>query len=250
MFAVSGPIAKEIGMNSYYQALTPVGNPANASLSRVGALIGINLGGWEPNVNGIQRIGAHLWGLTIAESENSPYEGMNVDAGYGADESVLFNFAGHIKVLGACVNEVKTATSLFELQNGTPEGLVEALKASKESRNALVIFTPDTARVWQEEYGFETVQELQDYLYDNATRTREDWGSQYWFYMTSQIAKVTPAGSRMINQDHLDAPPDALVPQIVMGPEAIKIIVTGGLGTQWGYGGYLFGSQTSIDKWR
>jgi len=249
VFTVSGPIAKEIGMNSGFHALSP-GNPANSSIGRACTLMGINLGGVVMGVNAIERIGAHLWSLTFAESEDSPWEGLNVNEGYDADESVLFSFGGHIKLLGACVNEVKHATNLFELQNASPEHLVAALKASKESRNAIVLFTPDTARIWKEHYGFETMQQLQEYLYDNATRTRGEWGSQYWFYMTSQMAKQNPRGSRMINPDHLDLPDDAEVPIIVNGPKAIKIVVVGGKGTQWGYGGHLFGRSASIDKWR
>ena len=226
------------------------GNPANSSIARACTLMGINLGGVVMGVNAIQRIGAFLWGLTFAESEDTPWEGLNVDEGYEAEDSVLISFSGHIKLLGACVNEVMHATNLFELQNGSPDHLVAALKASKESRNAIVLFTPETARIWKERYGFASVQQLQDYLYDNVTRTRGEWGSQYWFYMTSQWATRNPRGSRMINPNHLDLPDDALVPIIVNGPKSIKIIVAGGKGTQWGYGGYLFGSSLLIDKWR
>jgi len=249
VFTVSGPIAKEIGMNSGFQMLSP-GNPANSSIARACTLMGINLGGVVMGVNAIQRIGAFLWGLTFAESEDTPWESLNVDEGYEAEDSVLISFSGHIKLLGACVNEVMHATNLFELQNGSPDHLVAALIASKESRNAIVLFTPETARIWKDHYGFTSVQQLQDYLYDNVTRTRGEWGSQYWYYMTSQWAKRNPRGSRMINPDHLDLPDDALVPIIVNGPKSIKIIVAGGEGTQWGYGGYLFGSSTLIDRWR
>jgi len=250
VFTVSGPIAKEIGMNSGFHVLSP-GNPANSSIGRAGVLMGINLGGVMIGVNSIQRIGAHLWGLTFAEADESPWDRLNVVEGYCADESILLSFSGYLKILGACVNEVKHATNLFELQNSSPEHLVEALKASKESRNAIVIFTPDTAKIWKDFYGFKTAQELQDYLYDNVTRTRGEWGKHYWFYMTSQVARQNPRGSRMINPDHLDLPDEALVPIIVNGPKAIKIIVTGQKGgSQWGYGGFLFGASTSIDKWR
>ena len=249
MYVVSGPIAKEIGMNSGFQMLSP-GNPANSSITRACGLMGINLGGCMMGVTTIGRMGAHLWGLTFAESEDSPWEGLNINEGYEADDSVLISFGGYLKLLGACLNEVKHETNLFELQNGSPDHLVAALKASKEARMAIVLFTPDTARIWKEHYGFNTAQQLQNYLYDNVTQTRAEWGSQYFFYMTSQLAKQSPRGSRMINPDHLDLPDDASVPIIVNGPKSIKIIVAGGRGTQWGYGGNLFGSSVLIDKWR
>jgi hypothetical protein len=43
-FVVSGPIAKEIGMNAGQQSMD-VGNPANSTLGRVGALMTVNFGG-------------------------------------------------------------------------------------------------------------------------------------------------------------------------------------------------------------
>jgi len=249
MFVVSGPIAKEIRMNSGFQMLSP-GNPANSSIARACTLMGINLGGCIMGVTTIGRIGAHIWGLTFAESDDTPWEGLNEDEGYEANDSVLISLGGPIKLLGGCVNEVIPETNLFELQNGSPAHLVAALKASKESRSAIVLFTPDTAKIWKEHYGFTSVQQLQDYLYDNVTQTRGEWDSQYFFYMTSQAAKQNPRGSRMINPDHLDLPDDALVPIIVNGTKSIKIIVAGGRGAQWGYGGYIFSSSTLIDKWR
>jgi len=90
------------------------GNPANSSIARACTLMGINLGGVVMGVNAIQRIGAFLWGLTFAESEDTPWESLNVDEGYEAEDSVLISFSGHIKLLGACVNEVMHATNLFE----------------------------------------------------------------------------------------------------------------------------------------
>ena len=44
VFIVSGPIAKEIGMNSGQEAMD-VGNPANMTLGRVGAIMTVNFGG-------------------------------------------------------------------------------------------------------------------------------------------------------------------------------------------------------------
>lgn len=255
MFAVSGPIAREIGMNDRFHALSP-GNPPNISMGRAATLIGINLGGVIFGANVIERIGAFIWGLTFAEAPtgtgmwDSPWEGLNVTEGYGTNESVLVGFGGPVKVNGACLNEAIEATNLSELQYGSPEMLVAAFKASRETRSALVILTPDAARQWQKEFGFKNKQELQDYLYDNATRTRGEWGKQYFFYMTSQRAKSNPRGSRMINPDHLELPDDALVPIIVNGAREIKVIITGGAGFQWGYGNAWGTSSTLIDRWR
>jgi hypothetical protein len=249
MNVVSGPIAEEIAMNSWFHVLSP-GNPANMAIGRAATLMGINLAGADIGVYPAERLGSHIWGLTFAESPKSPWDGLNVNEGFGPDESVLVSFGGPIKLLSACLNEVKAAESLYELQNGSPEQLIAALEASKEARSAFVLMTPHTAEQWLDRYGFKTMQQLQDYLWENVTRTRGEWGKQYFFYMTSRTAAQAERGSRMLNPDHLDLPDDAVIPQIIKGPKEIKIIVTGGVGGQWGYGDAWGTASTSIDKWR
>ena len=140
--------------------------------------MGINLGGCIMGVTTIGRTGAHIWRLTFVESDFTPWEGLNEDEGYEANDSVLISFGGPIKLLGGCANEVMPETNLFELQNGSPDHLMAVLKASNEARSAIVIFTADTAKIWKEKYGFYSAQQLQDYLYDNVTRTPGAWSSQ------------------------------------------------------------------------
>ena len=249
MFVVSGPIAKEIGMNSGISYLCP-GNPANMSLARAATLMGINLGGCMIGVTTIGRIGNNIWGLTFAESEDSPWEGLNVDEGFDADESVLVGWGGFVQLMPACSGNVKTPTDLLEFQNASPDHLVTALRTCTENLGAIVLFTPDTANVWKERYGFTAMQQLQDYLYDNVTWTRGELGSHYRFFALSQEAKQNPRGSRKLNPDHLDLPDDAQVPFIMRGPKTIKIIVAGGDGFAWGWGSGWLPKSTSIDKWQ
>ena len=249
MFVVSGPIAREIGMNSGISFLCP-SNPANMSITRAATLMGINLAGCMIGATTIGRMGNNIWGLTFAESEKSPWEGLSVDEGYGADESVLIGWSGFVQLTPACSGNVKTPTNLFEFQNSSPEHLVAALRTCTENMGALVLFTPDTAKVWKERYGFETMQQLQDYLYDNVAWTRGELASHYRFFALKLEAERNPRGSRMLNPDHLDLPDGAPVPFIVRGPETIKIIVAGGDGFAWGWGSGWLPASTSIDKWR
>jgi len=251
-FVVSGPIAKEIGMNAGIELLAP-GNPANSSISRVCALMTINLTDTEVGIGTIGRIGTPLWGLTWAESEDSPWMGLNEDAGYGANESVLIRLAGHVNLVPPCTSGmVMTPTNLFNFQNSSPESLVAALTTPTENLGSIVFFTPSTARNWKEVYGFQTMQQLQDYLYDNVTREKGELVAHYRFYAMSQEAGRNERGSRMFNPDHLDLPDDAQMPFIFRGPESIKIVVAGGDGDAWGWGTYFYTNpkSTSIDKWR
>ncbi len=249
MFVVSGPIAREIGMNSQIELLSP-GNPANMSLGRAGALMGINLAGSIIGVTSIGRLGNNIWGLTFAESENNPWGGLNVAEGYSASESILISFSGFIQLMPACAGNVKTPTDLFEFQNSSPEHLVTALRTCTENLGSLVLFTPDTARIWKEQYGFATMQQLQDYLYDNVTWSRGELASHYRYFALEAEARQNPRGSRVLNPDHLDLPDEAPVPFIMRGPASIKIIVAGGEGFAWGWGSGWWPASTSIDKWR
>jgi len=95
MYVVSGPIAKEIGMNSGFCYLAP-GNPANMALQRVGTLMGINLGGAIFGINVLERTGPLHWGTIFAEDENTPWEGLNEHFGYGPDESILLSWEGKV----------------------------------------------------------------------------------------------------------------------------------------------------------
>ena len=249
MFVVSGPIAKEIGMNAGISYLCP-GNPANMSLERACALMGINLTGCMIGATSIGRMGNQLWGKTFAESELTPGEGLNVNEGYGADESVLIGWWGNVLLVPAFTGNVRIPTNLFEFQNGTPEGLITSLRVPTQNLGSIVLFTPDTAKVWKEQYGFETMRQLQDYLYDNVTWTKDELASHYRFFALKEEAMRNPRGSRRQNPDHLELPDDALLPCIVRGPESIKIIVAGGDGYAWGWGTGWLPVSASIDKWR
>jgi len=247
MFIVSGPIAKEIGMNSGGQLLCP-GNPANMSLGRAATLIGLNLAGAKPGVLNMERCGNNIWGTTFAENEDSPWEGLNVLEGYGADESVLVMLVT-TKLLPFCFGNLTPPKTGAEGQSPRIDSLISTLKYSGMDKGTFVVFTPDYARVFAERHGFNTAKGLQKYLWENINQTRLDWGASYGFYSQGSIAKFNPRGSRMLNPDHLDLPDNALMPRF-MSANHIKIIVAGGEGSGWVWGGFLMYFTTSIDKWR
>ncbi|ETR69590.1 MAG: hypothetical protein OMM_09463 [Candidatus Magnetoglobus multicellularis str. Araruama] len=95
LYIVSGPIGKEIGMNSGADLTLP-GNPANVSLERAGVLMGINLAGRKPSYNSAQWAGAMHFGTIFAESEDTPWKSLNQDFGKSSDESVLVSFYGKV----------------------------------------------------------------------------------------------------------------------------------------------------------
>jgi len=249
MYVVSGPIAKEIRMNSFFCATCP-GNPANTSIGRAATLVGINGGGVEIGLTCPNRTGNPIWSLTFAEAtDRSPWQGVNVNEGYGADESVLLACLGTGFFIPLNTGEVATPHNLDEVLVSTPENVIESIKIARKSGGAFIMFTPSTAEKWKEAYGFGTIQELQDYLWDNTTWSVGELKSWYWSYGRRQQIERNERGTRTVNPDHLDLPDDAQVPMFIGGPETIKIVVSGGDGDGWGFGGWNYRSSL-IDRWR
>ncbi|MBN1831206.1 MAG: hypothetical protein JW896_03760 [Deltaproteobacteria bacterium] len=264
MFVVSGPIAREIGMNSGFCFLAP-GNPANMTLQRVAALIGINLGGAIFGINVLERTGPLHWGTIFAEDENTPWEGLNEHFGYRPDESVLLSWEGKVQLVPFQNIEVKSAETLQENQVGTPEHAVAALKTLTNVNGAILSLTPDTACFWKDEYGFNTMRDLQEYMYEHVTWKQGVWAKNYWLHklgMGRQSGYFTGTNNRPDRPADYEVdersgteclsrlPKDTDVPKFV-SPRAVTVIVAGGTGNAWTWGGaYGRPLAYSIDKWR
>jgi len=247
MYTVSGPYAKEIGMNSGFGFLNP-GNPANTRLQRACTLMGINLGGSKPAINNNERTGTLHWGTTFAENEDSPWPGLNEYFGYSPDESVLLAWDHKVQLVP--FQQIEVLSAVGPRQDPIAPVLT-ALGTLTNDKAAIVLFTPDTADSWAGRLGFETRQELQDYIWENVTWKKGVWMNNYWFrlFHKSKIDR-NPRGSRMLNPDYYDLPDDADVPMF-LSPEAITIIVAGGQGNAWAWGGAdKLPRVISIDKWR
>ncbi|MEK7282058.1 MAG: hypothetical protein AAB037_06905 [Chloroflexota bacterium] len=97
LIVVSGPVVKEIEMNTGNGFLDP-GNPANSTIGRAGQLMAINLGGAVPGVN---RMHASMGGpfnrggMCIAENADGlpeGWRGLNEEMGFKKNESVAMIF--------------------------------------------------------------------------------------------------------------------------------------------------------------
>jgi hypothetical protein len=256
---VSGPIVKQIGMNSSVALMSP-GNPANAAISRFSALAVRNLEGITPGINNISGYGTPFMGLTVAESPDTPWEGLNVRYGFSPKESVIIQLSSKVTVHGHGIGEATIISDKPE----APQRLVASLKAfvpTGGTTGKIVIVTPNIARKWKAKFGWDTMAKLQDFLWDNVTWPRKNYDLSYWWGTRSPFKALVeslnaPRGSRMLNMDHFDAPPDTLVP-INPSPKDYVILVAGGglpdyhdLQNEFGWG--VFGGYTllSIDKWK
>jgi hypothetical protein len=87
---VSGPIARELGLNSGAYVLGP-GNPANATIGRAISLTLANC--MEARVGGVQQgvlgIPSRVGGTVIAEREDTSWEPLHVTRGYPREASTV-----------------------------------------------------------------------------------------------------------------------------------------------------------------
>jgi hypothetical protein len=256
---VSGPIVKEIGMNSGI-ALMTAGNPANMSIERFVKLAIKNLTGVTPGLNNINAYGANLMGLVLPESPDTPWEGLNVRYGFSPKESVIIQLGSKVAILGFDTNE----TTLQGEKPTVQQQLISALKAfyPTGAQARIVIVAPEEARSWKEKYGWDTMAKLQDYLWDNVTWPRKNFDLSYWWgtarnpFKNYVAALKSERGSRMQNPDHVGMPPDAMVPMLP-SPKHYVILVAGGgaphyndlqAAFTWGVSGEPL--VLPIDKWK
>jgi len=90
---VSGPIVKEIGMNTGCGMFGP-GSVANSPIGRAYQLMAINLGGAVPGVNRMGCLGSPLNNGGVAYAENADglpdgWKGLNEEFGFKKDESIV-----------------------------------------------------------------------------------------------------------------------------------------------------------------
>jgi hypothetical protein len=226
---VSGPIAKQIGMNSGIALMSP-GNPANMTLARFTSLALKNLAGVTPGSTNISAYGTPFMGLTIAESSDSPWEGLNVRMGFSPRESVILQLSSKVAIIGHGAGEV----TLLSQKAAAPDQLVATMKALLPvggGAGRIIIVNPEVAKSWKEKFGWDTMAKLQDYLWDNVTWPRKNYDLSYWWGTREPFKDLVSSlkserGSRMLNPDHVDMPPDAMVP-INASPKQFLIVVAG-----------------------
>jgi hypothetical protein len=145
---VNGPIARAIGMNSKGNVLGQ-GNRANATIGRALQLVVRNVGGGTPG--GVDRAtlgNPGKYTFCFAEDEeDSPWEPLSVERGFGPDASTVTLFAG------------EGPRGIVDQLSRTPESLARSLAAALRSVahpklvlgfDAFVVVSPEHARVFAE----------------------------------------------------------------------------------------------------
>ncbi len=214
---VSGPIAKEIGMNSSVNALgSGTENKANATIGRFLRLAAICLGGSRSGVSDLSSLGSPAkYSFAFTENvEKSPWEPFHVSEGFEPGQSVVTVMSGgyshHSPFPHVDLERIAKSMAVC----GLPLGV-------------LVIMDPSAARrVASEGYPKRAARE---FLWSHATRTAADFRRDPFFESLiepSLRGKSQYGRANMWPAEYLDAPPETEVQ--VFPREDVRIIVVGG----------------------
>jgi hypothetical protein len=242
MMVVNGPIRNEIKMNSGIGALGPF-NYANSVLGRAWTLMSITLDNGAKageTYMGSQGNNLNYNNMCMPENEESLPEGwkpFHVQKGYKSQESVVSTFGGW-------------GITHPDQSFGKPfhEQIPFWLKFISPFSPAMLLLDPTIIKQLKEREGFNSKEQLIDWIYKNTTVTVEEWLDNFYsvqnFILPTARQGVEPFATWM------KLPRDAKIPQIAR-PSSINILAVGG-GTNlfWQAGDFGYISSASIDKWR
>ena len=266
-YVVSGPIAKEIGMNFDVGILGP-GNPANRSIARAADLMWRNFGGNIPNVTNCGVMGAPLFNCIPEDLDALPpgWKGLNEEYDFKKDESIIYVMnLGR----GGTTNIHRTEFSpggyrAFQKSGhggvarrlgvkGIPgphnflEYMLSEIWAGREGGITFLLL-PQMARHLYD-YGFKSKDAVYEWIYKQSFRTMKEYRTHSWpDVQTNAWLGIERASGKPWKE----LPDDYLVP-FVHDPYENCIIVTGGgeeypqwLGARRPGGNPAY----SIDAWR
>ena len=269
-YAVSGPIAKEIGMN-VGQGAFDVGNPANNCLGRSAALMTINFGNC---ITGIARTAGGNpvnKGLCFAEDEEGlppGWETLREDKGnYGKDESMLVRF-GH-PFMRMTMGEYAPSSFRGLIGEGYggmarrmgvegipgPHNFLEYVCPLLIPSGANVclgyvtfVMSPNMAKSLYE-YGFKKKADVYKWLWEAYFITHAELKKYGWYdFITGAGEKIEPISG----QKYKDLPDDHELHVFgVEGPEENCIIVSNGFSDEvcYSFQGATY-TVYPIDVWR
>ncbi len=240
---VNGPIRDKLEFNYGIGALGPFAQP-NATIGRAWTLLSKNLGnGGIPGDTYLGSLGNNLNynNVVIAEDEaNSPWPPFHVQRGFKAEENVVSLFRG----LGVVPGQVARGSSV----NQSPEfdhQLSDLFSTFTGFFGALIIADPLVAKRLKEQ-GYDTKEQLIQWLYKNTTQTVKDYKSRNYAYLFDYpraLQGVEPYAT------WYKLPDDTVIPHFPRASD-FNIVVAGGQTNAYPQAGNLsYGVSVSIDKW-
>ncbi|MFC2038270.1 hypothetical protein ACFLUG_00655 [Chloroflexota bacterium] len=179
---LSGPIVKEIGLNTGCGHFGP-GSPVNSPIGRAYQMMAINLGGAVPGVNRMGCQGSPLNNGGVCYGENADglpegWKGMNEEAGYKKDESVVMvQMAG-----GGVVGSQFSPGGYRALQKSGHGGLARRfdVKGTPGPHNWLDYILPGLFELREGAWTFIMVPEMAQHLVDLGFKSKDDVYKYVW----------------------------------------------------------------------
>ena len=165
--AVSGPITKEIGMDSagFQGGL----NPANKAIGRAVTLMVLNLGGGASILHTAQL-------NAFTENMDSPWTLLGEDAGFKRNQSVVCNIGG------GTPDASWNSAHLYQKEG--PEMYLKRLsrqiaRMGQGGERPTIVICPSIARDLATKLGM-TKEDVKQWLYDNTFWTKEEYEWRPW----------------------------------------------------------------------
>ncbi len=243
---VHGPIAKEIGMESGYGCMGPY-NHANATIGRAWQLMGRCLCYAIPGITIMGDWGNNLQynSLTFAENVDNPmipWEPFHVEKGFNREDSVVSIWEGR-GLRQRCGYNVADFT-LKVLDNAEPEG------------GALVLLTPLSAKMLEEDFGFTTKEQFRQFVYENSSMTVQEWLDsdmvQTFTIPHLELSPPTQEGQQAQKavRERLSMSGNTVIKRF-RSPSQINIIIAGeGMIYFVAGGDFSLKSMVEVDPWR
>jgi hypothetical protein len=241
MIVVSGPIRKELGMNSGVDVMGPFAE-ANSVLGRVFTIAGKIMGDLRLNEGAYSTLGSNLQynNVCIAENEEALPEGwesLSVKQGYKPTDNVVTIGIGWSYI-----------SSVGEAQlKHPPHMMFRDYMRSLAGMSATIIMDPTVAGLLKDVHGFKTKDELSEWLSKNV----EVAASTYWGNGVNTTA-YTPMALQGLEPfaTFLKASPETLIKPF-SNAGAIQIVVAGGgIQTTWFVTDFRIGRGILIDEWK
>lgn len=265
---ISGPIAKEIGLNAGIGGIDP-GNKANATIGRTFQLMAANLGGAVVGVNRMTSIGnpLNLGGTCFAENvEGLPegWIGLNEDYGYKKDQSIAYVNIANMR--GGITGAQFAPSSYRGLQGSGTGGMATRLgvEGKPGPHNWLAylvpglwannctpinfIMIPELAQDLKN-YGFGSKQAVKDWVWKSSFIPIKQYKTYGWYdFYTNSGNKIEPTSGK----SYKSLPDDYMTPAVGDTPSnSIQIFVSGGAEEVClQITGLSLGTPYPIDPWK
>jgi hypothetical protein len=241
MIVLSGPVRKEISMNSGLGALGP-NNDANSVIGRSMTLIHKIIQGYDEGVTGFASLSNPLRydNLCIAENEEALPEGwqpLHVQMGHKPTDSIVTMLTGWNFI---------NSTGWVE-QHYAPQFLMRDYMSSLSGMSATILMDPSVAELLNNVQGFTTKAMLAEWLSQNVEKTAASyWGNSI---VSSMLG---PLGAQGLEPyaTWKKAPGDTMIKPFA-NPKSIHAVVVGGkTASVWFATDFTPEKSASVDAWR